>query len=54
MLVREAGEIFREKGRLARMGEAARTFAQPGAARRAADILEALVKPARSAAKKLP
>lgn len=41
-LVEEVMRLAADPGRLAAMGEAARAFAKPGAARRAAEILEAL------------
>jgi UDP-N-acetylglucosamine--N-acetylmuramyl-(pentapeptide) pyrophosphoryl-undecaprenol N-acetylglucosamine transferase len=39
-LVEEVMRLAREPGLLEKMGEAARSFAKPGAARRAADVLE--------------
>jgi UDP-N-acetylglucosamine:LPS N-acetylglucosamine transferase len=43
-LFAEVTEIARSSGALERMGEAARQFAHPGAARRAAEILEAVAR----------
>jgi UDP-N-acetylglucosamine--N-acetylmuramyl-(pentapeptide) pyrophosphoryl-undecaprenol N-acetylglucosamine transferase len=39
-LVQEVMRLAREPGLLEKMGEAARSFAKPGAARRAAEVLE--------------
>jgi len=41
-LVEEVSRLVRHPGLLKAMGEAARSFAKPGAARRAADVLESL------------
>jgi UDP-N-acetylglucosamine:LPS N-acetylglucosamine transferase len=41
-LVREVMQLAAEPGRLEEMGRAAKAFARPGAARRAAEILESL------------
>jgi UDP-N-acetylglucosamine--N-acetylmuramyl-(pentapeptide) pyrophosphoryl-undecaprenol N-acetylglucosamine transferase len=41
-LVREIGELAADRARLEKMGAAAKAFAKPGAARRAADVLESL------------
>jgi len=43
-LFAEVAELARSSGALERMGEAARQFARPGAARRAAEILEAVAR----------
>jgi len=43
-LVEEVGRLATEPGQLEKMGEAARTFAHPGAAQRAADILETFIR----------
>ncbi|SPE35047.1 UDP-N-acetylglucosamine--N-acetylmuramyl-(pentapeptide) pyrophosphoryl-undecaprenol N-acetylglucosamine transferase [Candidatus Sulfopaludibacter sp. SbA6] len=43
-LLAEVAELARSSGSLERMGEAARQFAHPGAARRAAEILEAVAR----------
>ena len=42
-LVEEVMRLWRNPGVLRAMGEAARSFAKPGAARRAADVLESFV-----------
>lgn len=42
-LVEEVSRMASEPGRLEQMGAAARAFAKPGAARRAAEVLEALI-----------
>jgi UDP-N-acetylglucosamine:LPS N-acetylglucosamine transferase len=39
-LVKEVTELFSMPGLLEKMGESARGFAKPGAAKRVADILE--------------
>jgi UDP-N-acetylglucosamine--N-acetylmuramyl-(pentapeptide) pyrophosphoryl-undecaprenol N-acetylglucosamine transferase len=44
LLVAEVAELARTAGRLEAMGTAARTFARPGAAARAADILEEVAR----------
>ena len=43
-LVEEVGRLATEPGLLEKMGDAARTFAHPGAAQRAADILETYIR----------
>jgi UDP-N-acetylglucosamine--N-acetylmuramyl-(pentapeptide) pyrophosphoryl-undecaprenol N-acetylglucosamine transferase len=45
-LVKEVLQVAAEPGRLEGMGRAARAFARPGAARRAAEILESLARTA--------
>jgi UDP-N-acetylglucosamine--N-acetylmuramyl-(pentapeptide) pyrophosphoryl-undecaprenol N-acetylglucosamine transferase len=42
-LVEEVARLTGEPGALAKMGQAARQFAHPGAAGRAADVLEAYI-----------
>jgi len=42
--VQEVTRLLKEAGALEKMGQAAREFARPGAARRAADVLEALCR----------
>jgi UDP-N-acetylglucosamine:LPS N-acetylglucosamine transferase len=41
-LVEEIARMANEPGLLEKMGDAARSFARPGAARRAAEILESM------------
>lgn len=43
-LVEEVTRLAKEPGLLEKMGQAARSFAKPGAAQRAADVLESFVK----------
>ena len=42
-LVQEAKRLSADPGKLAAMGSAAKKFAKPGAAKRAAEILESLI-----------